>query len=148
MPSDARDRRVNAIDHRWSDLWRQEREWARGILHYLFFTNAGGAIATLSFLASSTNTPGSVKGSLAFFLLGLVLVGAVVLWGFHHIGGVFKGWREDTSSHIDGKISWADVNRRDDARANDPKLAIWLAWSSFACFVIGAFVGVLSIVLL
>ncbi len=45
---------INAqINRRWGQLYELEKEWGEKALKYLFLTNSGGAIATLSFLGAA-----------------------------------------------------------------------------------------------
>jgi len=46
------------INQRWEQLYELEKEWGERALKYLLLTNAGGAIATLSFLGTS---PAAIK---------------------------------------------------------------------------------------
>ena len=38
------------INERWSQLYELEKEWGKEAIKYLMLTNAGGAVATLSFI--------------------------------------------------------------------------------------------------
>jgi hypothetical protein len=83
---------VGRINERWRQLHALEKEWAERAVQYLFLTNAGGAIATLSFLGASEkafNRTG-LKWSLALFVAGLILVGFVIAKTYYHMSGLFK----------------------------------------------------------
>ena len=41
------------INRRWEQLYGLEKEWGERTLKFLFLTNSGGAIATLSFIGAA-----------------------------------------------------------------------------------------------
>ena len=88
---------LNHINRRWGQLYDLEKEWGEKANRYLLLTNAGGAIATLSFLGASSqalNRP-SAKVALLFFVVGVVLVGIGTAKQFHHMSGLFKAYKQD-----------------------------------------------------
>ena len=65
------------LENRWGHLHGLEKERADQAIKYLFLTNSGGAIATLSFLGASKGglDYSSIAIALGFFAGGVVLVG-------------------------------------------------------------------------
>jgi hypothetical protein len=53
VEKDVLERRNKTIDHRWKELYELETEAEKEGLKFLFVTNSGGAIATLSFMGAT-----------------------------------------------------------------------------------------------
>lgn len=75
------------INRRWGQLYELEKEWGERALKYLFLTNSGGAIATLSFLGAAKELTG-VGTKVALFL--------ICAWS--SVCG--HRYRKDLSSHV------------------------------------------------
>jgi hypothetical protein len=134
---------VGRINERWRQLHALEREWAERAVQYLFLTNAGGAIATLSFLGASEkafNRTG-LKCSSALFVGGLILVGFVVAKTYYHMSGLFKHYRRAVDSYFHDQITWRDMNRHDARRSEDKFVGHVLPWAAFLFFALGCIVG-------
>jgi uncharacterized membrane protein len=134
---------VGRINERWRQLHALEKEWAERAVQYLFLTNAGGAIATLSFLGASEkafNRTG-LKWSLALFVGGLILVGFVMAKTYYHMSGLFKHYRRAVDSYFHDQITWDDMNRQDARRSEDKFVGHVLPWAAFLFFALGCIVG-------
>jgi uncharacterized membrane protein len=134
---------VGRINERWRQLHALEKEWAERAVQYLFLTNAGGAIATLSFLGASEkafNRTG-LKWSSALFVGGLILVGFVVAKTYYHMSGLFKHYRRAVDSYFHDQITWDDMNRQDVRRSEDKFVGNVLPWAAFLFFALGCIVG-------
>jgi hypothetical protein len=64
-------------------------------------TNAGGAVATLSFIGSSDEIRESLPPKLAllFFFIGLVSSGFMIAYAYETMSRLFKGWQKDVEAH-------------------------------------------------
>jgi hypothetical protein len=134
---------VGRINERWRQLHALEKEWAERAVQYLFLTNAGGAIATLSFLGASEkafNRTG-LKWSSALFVSGLILVGFVVAKTYYHMSGLFKHYRRAVDSYFHDQMTWDDMNRQDVRRSEDKFVGHVLPWAAFLFFALGCIVG-------
>jgi hypothetical protein len=127
---------VGRINERWRQLHAHEKEWAERAVQYLFLTNAGGDIATLSFLGASEkafNRTG-LKWSSALFVGGLILVGFVIAKTYYHMSGLFKHYRRAVDSYFHDQITWDDMNRQDARRSEDKFVGHVLPWAAFLFF--------------
>lgn len=149
-PEPVRAARLKYIDSRAEQLLRLMEDSELRVLRYLTLTNAGGAVATLSFLGASESVRAlaAPKVSLGLFLLGLILVGILIAFAWHHIEGLSKSWRINGSKYMGDEIIWGALLEDDDNRAGQARgLYIVLGYGSFACFIVGVIVGVIAIFL-
>ena len=118
---------INAhINRRWGQLYELEKEWGEKALKYLFLTNSGGAIATLSFLGAAEEITGvGTKVALFLFVLGLVLAGISIATTFHHMSGLLKQYKEGVEDLYGDKITWVALAEADKKRA----VATWLDYA-------------------
>jgi hypothetical protein len=135
------------IRQRWAQLYELEKEWAERALKYLLLTNAGGAIATLSFLGAAPGAIGMMgaKIALSLFVLGVVLVGVSTAKTFHHMSSIFETWKTDVESYYADAITWRHLQDEDRKRAVTHWLDYAIPYASFACFIIGCIAGAWSL---
>lgn len=136
------DRWIERINQRWGQLYQLEKEWGERCLSYLMVTNAGGAIATLSFLGASDRAlgMGGVKFALGLFVLGIVLVGVCIARAYHHMSGLFHAWKRDTDHFFQGRITRQHLHDSDNARAQDSIWDFVLGYVAFGCFILGSLI--------
>ena len=139
--------RVGQINERWGQLHALEKEWSEKAVQYLFLTNAGGAAAMLGFLGASETafSRAGAKWSLAFFVLGLILVGFVIANTYYRMSGLFKDYKREVEKYFHDQISWEYLDAEDDKRAEDHFFDHLLPWASFALFIVGCIVGGFSL---
>lgn len=130
------------INRRWGQLYELEKEWGERALKYLFLTNSGGAIATLSFLGAARELTGvGTKVALFLFVLGLVFAGISTAKTFHHMSGLLKQYKQSVEDFYGDKITWVALAEADKKRA----IATWLdyvpPYLSFFCFIAGSVAG-------
>ncbi len=131
------------INQRWKQLYELEKEWGERALRYLFLTNSGGAIATLSFLGTSSATINlfSAKIALFLFVLGVFLVGVSTAKTFHHMSSIFKAWKADADNYYSDKITWDYLHAQDKTRSGVGFLDYAIPYASFGCFIFGSISG-------
>jgi hypothetical protein len=112
-------------------------------INYLFLINAGGAVAVLSFLgaAEKAEVRTSPLVALAFFAVGVMLVGAIKAFRVHYFGKRSTAWFTESARFFAGEIDWQDLNERYGKAAVEPRWPYVVGYASFACFVIGALIG-------
>jgi hypothetical protein len=142
---------LDYINQRWTQLNTLSNDAADKAKKYLLLTNAGGAIATLSFLGAVENirSQWAPKVALSLFLIGLILIGVNTALWVHHIEGMYKSWlegmykswRKNTAAFFEHKIDWDTLNAGDDALAYKTTWLYVTGYSSFLCFIAGAGVG-------
>lgn len=134
------------INRRWGQLYELEKEWGERALKYLFFTNSGGAIATLSFLGAAKELTGAgTKAALLLFVLGIVFAGISTAKTFHHMSGLLKQYKQGVEDFYADKITWVALTDADKSRA----VATWLDYAipylSFFCFIFGSSAGAFAL---
>lgn len=130
------------INRRWGQLYELEKEWGERALKYLFLTNSGGAIATLSFLGAAKELTGiGTKVALFLFVLGLVFVGIATAKTFHHMSAVLKHYKQGVEDFYTDKITWVALAEADKKRAVASWLDYAIPYLSFLCFIVGSSVG-------
>lgn len=134
------------ISQRWIQLHELEKEWAEKAIRYLFLTNSGGAIATLSFLGSSSSTLNllGTKVALIIFVLGVFLVGVLTARTLHGLSELYRGWKADVTQYYDDQFEWEELNARDENRGGDDTAEYILGYASFGCFIFGSVIGFFS----
>lgn len=142
-----RDRLISHINQRWRQLYELEKEWGERALKYLFLTNSGGAIATLSFLGAydkALNLAGT-KIALFLFVFGVILAGISTAKTFHHMSRLLKEYKQGVNHFYGDKISWEYLTEEDEKRA---KASFWdyaIPYASLACFVGGNVAGAIAL---
>jgi len=143
-PEPLRTARLKYIDTRWDQLLRLVEDTELRALKYLSLTNAGGAVATLSFLGSSDAVRKLLlpKIALGSFLLGLFLVGVLVALGAHRMARLHEGWKSDANKYTSDQIPWGSLTSTDEQRvAEGQRPLMVIAYLSFLCFIAGCAVG-------
>lgn len=130
------------INRRWGQLYELEKEWGEKALKYLFLTNSGGAIATLSFLGAAKELTGfGTKVALFLFVIGIVFAGIAIAKTFHHMSGLLKNFKQDVDDFYADKIAWIALIEADKKRAVAGFLDYAIPYLSFFCFIIGCSFG-------
>ena len=82
---------------------------------------------------------------LAFFVLGVVLVGIGRAVNYYRSYWLFSGWRSDVSKYYADGIEWNVLLSEDEKRSG---YFVWIdvvAWMSFLCFLTGLAIGFVGI---
>lgn len=135
------------VENRWTQLQGRIVERSEAAWKYLMLTNAGSALAVLSFMgAYKTIEPiPNAPSMLIAFLSGVVLVGVGHAIAYYRATWLFSGWRADISRFYTDDIGWSEVLTRDNTRSG---YFIWVdvvAWLSFICFFAGLGLGVYDV---
>jgi hypothetical protein len=143
-PEPARSGRLKYVDTRWDQLLRLVEETELRALKYLTLTNAGGAVATLSFLGASEAVRKLLlpKISLGFFVFGLFAVGVLAALSAHKMAFLFREWKTTANKYTSDEITWGSLLADDSARVEKGRcFIITVAYMAFACFMAGSIVG-------
>lgn len=146
-PEDTRRQNVEYVSDRWKELAALQRDAAGHATNYLMVTNAGGAVAVLSFMgAMKTARPFDLAvPMLTFFILGVVIVGAGRALAFFHVARRFDRWRDAAHRYYNDEWTWAQALDHDSAMGTRSRLGAFLGFSSFGCFLAGCALGVVSL---
>lgn len=138
---------VSHINQRWRQLYELEKEWSEKAIRYLFFTNSGGAIATLSFIGASEKALKllGIKIALLLFVVGIFFVGVSTARTYHHMSGLFKTYKQNVYHYFNDKIAWDYLNDEDDKRAKEDFLDYAIPYASFGCFIGGCIAGAVAL---
>jgi hypothetical protein len=130
------------INRRWGQLYQLQKEWGERAFKYLFLTNSGGAIATLSFLGAANELTGlGTKIALFLFVLGIVFAGISTAKTFHHMSGLLKKYKQGVEDFYADKITWTALTDNDNERAVASWLDYLIPYLSFFCFIMGSGAG-------
>jgi hypothetical protein len=135
---------VDAVNVRWGQLHALSKEHAEGGIKYLFTTNAGGAVAVLTYLgatAGSDESSSAIKWALGVFFLGIVLVGCLKLYLVHYAEDLFSHYQQETDKYFDGQIDWNELSDSDKEKVGNNKIGFNLGYGSFSCFIVGCLLG-------
>lgn len=146
---DTNERRKANIDYvsqRWSQLYGLERETAADGIKYLFLVNSGAAVAVLAFHGSVPSVREMVwpKVMLGLFVIGLILIGFLHIMRYVGMTDLFRNWRDLVNEYFSDSKGWQEVVEADNKKAGGFRFSDWVAYASFACFVIGAGVGMFN----
>ncbi len=146
-PPHIQQHRFNFISARWAQLNALTKDWSDKAISYLMLTNAGGAVAVLSFMGSSeVRAMAGPKIALGCFALGVICVGILVAKQLHRFEGFYKGYKRDSEQYLADRIEdWGTVVSRDEERV---EASFWdYAWGYFAfiLFIGGCGAGAISL---
>jgi hypothetical protein len=143
LDAETRERHHNSIGRRWSQLHELEEQWAERSFKYLFLTNSGGAIATLSFLGASKEVLSlfPAKLALAFFVVGIFLMGVATAKTYHPMSSLYEKYKASVRELYADRITWDYLNDEDNKRAVTDYLDYAIPYGSFACFIFGCIAG-------
>jgi hypothetical protein len=139
--------RLKYIDTRWEQLNGLEKEAGERAIKYLMLTNAGGAVAMLSYFGANeeARTLFAAKFALGFFLLGILFVGILDALILHQLDRIFKHWRQASQPYLENNLDWETLDQRDD----DLSYRVWpqylVGYTSFFCLIAGAIAGLCSL---
>ena len=94
--------------------------------------------------AAGTLFRSSMAFALCSFVLGLIAVGILTAITYHSMSGLFESWRKDAEEYLADKTEWKTLIDNDKQRTGEEKVEIFLAYFSFACFIAGVIVGLIS----
>lgn len=106
-------------------------------------TNSGGVVAILTFLGTdNAANVGVAKAALILFVLGVICLGIAIARQYHHMEGMFKGYKADVRQYFAGTVDFSEVHERDRKRYEPTRaLDYVLPYACFGCFIAGCAVG-------
>jgi hypothetical protein len=145
-PPHVQQSRFNFISARWAQLNGLTKEWGDKAVRYLMLTNAGGAVAVLSFMASDkVREMVGPKIALSCFALGVIVTGILVAKQLHRVERIFKDYRKDSTRYLIDQIEWLALTIDDDNRAQPTFWDYFWGYAAFALFIGGCVAGGISL---
>lgn len=144
LSPDLRNSRDNHINNRWSQLYSLSKDSGESVIKYLFATNAGGAIAVLTYLgaiASNGEAQLLVKLSVVIFFIGIIFVGIYKAYMVHSFESLFAHYQLLVSEYYDDKIGWGALTISDEIKVGKPIAPYIFGYISFFSFIIGSIVA-------
>ena len=119
-------------------------------LQFLFITNTGGAASALAYLGAVAQKDEDLlifKTSLAFFFVGIILVGIFRAYVAELYGRIFWDFNNLTKRFMQEKMEWKTYVYEAEMQALKHKNNIGrvFVYSSFSCFFLGSIFGVLGL---
>lgn len=131
------------VEDRWKDLSLHAHTWSKESLKIIFLTNAGGAVATLTFIgtASTVRAEGWPWIMLGFFCFALILLQIFHGAQYYKLNWMWDSYRRDVVALFSDKKDWEAAEADDEQRADR---FLWLdifPISAGLCFVIAVVIG-------
>lgn len=119
-------------------------------LQFLFITNTGGAASALAYLGAVAQKDEDLlifKTSLAFFFVGIILVGIFRAYVAELYGRIFWDFNNLTKRFMQEKMEWKTYVYEAEMQALKHKNNIGriFVYFSFFCFFLGSIFGVLGL---
>lgn len=135
---------IARVNTRWGQLHALEKEWGERAYKYLLLTNSGGAIATLSFLGTSSEALDTfwARWALLSFVFGVVITGVAIAHRFHRLSALFWSYKTDANNFFKDRLPWETLVEQDNNRTTKPGgWSLILPYTSLGSFWIGCTLG-------
>jgi hypothetical protein len=134
---------IDYVNQRWKQLQGLGLDFSSEGIKYLLLVNSGAAVAVLAFHGSVAAVRDMVwpKIMLGSFVMGVVFVGLLHIARHMGVSSLFKNWQSLVNEYFTDDRDWNDIVNDDVAKSKKFDWVVYLAYASFACFVIGAAIG-------
>lgn len=137
---------INRVNSRWKQLNDLVLSIVTDGIKYLFYVNAGGCVAIITFIGTSDSVrqldwPWYV---LCLFFIGVVFVGLLNFSRYHVIDSLLSNWQKDVGVFYEGDLDFDEMTHRDDIRVEKSRWILLFAYAAFACFIAGGIVGFIN----
>ncbi len=132
---------IDYIHQRWEQLYQLEKEWGDKAVKFLFLTNSGGAIASLSFLGTVTNQNLWAKLALVSFIVGILFVAVIIARAHKHMSNLFEGYQKDVDLFYKDMLSVDELYKNDSKRVESFSWEYLFPYTSLGCFISGCALG-------
>lgn len=133
------------ITDTWNNFYNNYQKYVERALTFLFAVNAGGAVATLSFMGASESIRKlpHPRIALLFFAIGIILVGFLIASAYHRYLNILSHWNKKTEEFYKNTIDWEQLGKFDESRLSKVAniLQYILAYGAFASFILGLIFG-------
>ena len=137
---------INRVDSRWKQLNDLVLSIVTDGIKYLFYVNAGGCVAIITFIGTADNVrqldwPWYV---LCSFFIGVVFVGLLNFSRYHVVEALLSNWQKDVGVFYQGNLDFDEMRHRDDNRVEKSRWILLFAYAAFLCFIVGGIVGFIN----
>jgi hypothetical protein len=133
------------IQIRFNGLISVWNYWLEHSIKYISFTNAGGIVATLTFINSRHVPAVSWAGlALLFFVIGLLTVGIIIGNMFNYAKINCYNIQIYFNEFYKNSITWGEFLTKADELTKANRAAIISGWIAAFCFFIGLIVGIIT----
>ena len=128
------------ISERWQQLYNLLIDGVNKIINYLFLVNIAGCMTTLIVMAVMENARKSptLRLSLFFYVLGLVLIGILRAIIVHRAANFFNKWRKDVEKYHSEQITFGRLTAGDDSRTRTDKIEFIAGYASGLSFIVAS----------
>lgn len=145
-PQHIRDEYITRINSRWGQLNELLLVVIADGIKYLFYVNAGGCVAVLTFLGTSDSIrqhtwPWWVLG---LFFSGLIFVGFLNIFRYKTIESLQTNWQENVDEFYKGDLDFDVMTAQDNEEVERSNWIVWFAYLAFVCFIGGGIVGLFN----
>ena len=139
--------RYGVATERWAQINTLRNQWIEKALRFLILTNAGGAVAVLSFIGNSDEARRMFgpRFALSCFALGIIVAGIFIAIQFHRFDFMFRGYHSDSAKYFSDEIEWDELKKNDDDRSGPHSIDYVWPYISFILFILGCIAGGLSL---
>jgi hypothetical protein len=134
---------IKRNDERWEQLNSLILSVISDGVKYLFLVNAGGCIAMLTFLGTSSELRDEewTWNVLYILFVGVVFVGVLHFSRYHVLTYLQDKWNHDVVKFYEGITDYDALSSNDDKRVNKTQWILVFAYLAFACFIFAGYVG-------
>jgi hypothetical protein len=146
-PPFVQQQQFNFINVRWGQLSTLVKEWTEKAVQFLTFTNAGGAVAVLSFMGASNDVRKMIwpRIALCCFAAGVICTGIFIAKQFHRMEKIFARYRRDSERYLSDQIEWDTLSMVDEDRSDASCWDYFWGYAPFILFVLGCVAGGISL---
>lgn len=142
-PQEIREEYISRVNSRWSQLNDLILSIITDGIKYLFYVNAGGCVAMITFIGTSEvirqcEWPWTV---LYLFFCGLISVGILNFSRYHIVDSLLVRWQKDVDVFYQGNLDFEDMSKEDDKRVEKSRWILLFAYAAFGFFIAGGIVG-------
>jgi hypothetical protein len=139
--------RYGLVTERRTEINTLRNQWIEKALRFLILTNAGGAVAVLSFIGNSDDARRMFgpRFALSCFAAGIVVAGIFIAIQFHRFDSIFRGYRSDSAKYFSDQIEWKELRKGDSHRSAPHSIDYVWPYFSFILFILGCIAGGLSL---
>jgi hypothetical protein len=133
------------IETRWQQLSKFTLDQSKDGINFLFLSNAGAAVAILTFLGTAQFAVSIIWPwlSLGLFFSGVVFIAFFHAANYTLLSKLLEAWKLDVAQYYQGETDFDDVVANDAKRSDSKswRVPVGFAYISMGCFIAGGTIG-------